>query len=87
MMLNIWQMLLLIGCGVIVALLSVLMGAWLAFKSKMAVPGETFFGGAPKGEVYSIPDALESAEFPEEENVAQKNILTRTQKFLKTLGD
>jgi len=86
MMLNIWQMLLLIGCGVIVALLSILMGAWLVFKSKMAVPGETFFGGIPKGEVYSIPDALESAESPEEENVVQKNILTRTQKFLKTLG-
>ena len=87
MILNIWQILILIGCGVVVALLSIFVGAWLVFKSKMAVPGESFFGGIPKGEVYTIPDALEAAEFPEEESKAQENVLTRTQKFLKTLGD
>jgi len=87
MLLNVWQVLLLIGCGVIVALLGVFVGGWLVFKSKMAVPGESFVGGIPKGEVYSIPDALKAAEFPEEEeSVAQENVLTRTQKFLKTLG-
>ena len=56
------------------------------FKSKMAVPGESFVGGIPKGEVYSIPDALKAAEFPEEESVAQENVLARAQKFLKVLG-
>ena len=91
MLLNIWQILILIGCGVaaalVVALLGVFVGAWLVFKVKMAVPGESFLGGVPKGEVYSIPDALEAAEFPEEEeSVAQKNVLTRTQDFLRTLG-
>ena len=86
MMLNIWQMLLLIGCGVIVALLSILVGAWLVFKSKMAVPGESFFGGIPKGEVYTIPDALEAAEFPEEESKAQENVLKRTEQFLAKLS-
>jgi len=41
----------------------------------------------PKGEVYSIPDALESAEFPEEEeSVAHKNVLTRTEQFLAKLS-
>jgi len=87
MILNIWQILILIVCGVVVALLGIFVGAWLVFKSKMAVPGESFFGGIPKGEVYTIPDALEAAEFPEEESKAQENVLTRTQKFLKTLGD
>jgi len=87
MLLNIWQILILIGCGVIGTLVGALVGGWLVFKSKTAVPGESFLGGIPKGEVYSIPDAPKAAEFPEEEeSVAQENVLTRTQKFLKTLG-
>jgi len=86
MILNIWQILILIGCGVVVALLGIFVGAWLVFKSKMAVPGESFFGGIPKGEVYTIPDALEAAEFPEEESKAQENVLKRTEQFLAKLS-
>ena len=90
MLLNIWQILILIGCGVaaalVVALLGVFVGAWLVFKVKMAVPGESFLGGVPKGEVYSIPDALEAAEFPEEESKAQENVLKRTEQFLAKLS-
>jgi len=48
-------------------------GGWLVFKSRNAVPGEKFFGGVPKGEVYTIPDS--PAEFPENRNstLAEKN--------------
>ena len=74
--------LILIGVAVVVTLISILVGAFVMFKGQRAVPGEPFIGKIPKGQVFNVVDKLEAEEFPEEE----KNLLERTEKFLKTLG-
>ena len=48
---------------------------WLVFKSK-AAPGESFIGGAPKGAVFTIPDAADDLD-------AEKSILDKSKDFLK----
>jgi hypothetical protein len=53
-------------------------GGWLVFKSRNAVPGEKFFGGVPKGEVYTIPEA--PVEFPENQN---STLAEKTGRFMK----
>jgi len=53
-------------------------GAWVSFKSKNSVPGESFLGGSPKGAVFTIPDAAEEIE-----TEAEKNILDKSKDFLK----
>lgn len=56
----------------------VLVGGWLVFKGKNSVPGESFIGGIPKGEAYTIPDGSEN--LMEE---AEKSVMERTEAFLK----
>jgi predicted glycoside hydrolase/deacetylase ChbG (UPF0249 family) len=59
-------------------LVSVLIGGFLVFRSK-AAPGEGFFR-APKGQVFTIPEA-EGA--PEE---VDQTVVKQTEKFLELLG-
>lgn len=58
-------------------------GAWVSFKSKNSVPGESFLGGSPKGAVFTIPDASEELD---NGNGAEKSVLERTEEFLKAFG-
>lgn len=60
-------------------------GGWMAFKFKNAVQGENFLGGVPKGEVFTMKDEMD-ALMDEEQNQAEKDVLARTEKFLKALG-
>jgi len=83
-MFNIWQVLALIGGGVLLAVLCVVVGGWLVFKSKMAGPGTPFIGRPPKGEVFTIPSAEDAEDFPEE--TAEKSVLARTEAFLARLS-
>jgi hypothetical protein len=59
------ELAIIVGCGVILTVVSILIGGWIVFKTKNSVPGETFLGRVPKGEVFSIPTTTED-EIPEE---------------------
>jgi hypothetical protein len=72
-----------IGLGVwVITIISALVGAYLMFKGTRAVPGEGFLGGVPKGQVFSIPEVDNAEEFPDTE----RNVLKKTEDFLKMLG-
>ena len=60
---------------VVIALLSVFLGGWLMFKGRNAAQGENLIGGAPKGTVFTIPDAAEE--------ISEESIIDRTKDFLK----
>jgi hypothetical protein len=70
-----------VGFGVLLAIMSVMVGGWLVYKTKNAQYGEGFLTGVPKGEAFSIKDDLDRLEEP-----AEKELLSRTESFLKTLG-
>ena len=70
-----------VGFGVLLTIISVMVGGWLVFKAKNAQYGEGFLTGVPKGEVFSMNDDLDRLEEP-----AEKELLSRTESFLKTLG-
>jgi hypothetical protein len=63
-------------------------GGWMAFKFKNAVQGENFLGGVPKGEVFTMKDEIDALMDEEQAGIdeAEKGVLARTEKFLKTLG-
>ena len=46
---------------------------------------EQFIGQA-KGEVFSVTDGLDEADFPGEANESEKHVLEKTNAFLKKLG-
>jgi len=64
-------------------LLAVLLGGWLVFKSKSA-PGERLIGPAPKGSVFTIPDAAFAPDVVDEEQ--DKKMMENTERFLSMLG-
>lgn len=80
----IWESLVLIGSGVVIAVGCIFVGAWLMFKAT-ASKGESLFT-EPKGEVFSIPDS--NIQFPgeEEPGMDEKTILKNTSRFLKSMG-
>lgn len=80
MQLNFWQMLILMGAMILLAVLCFLAGAFVMFRGRKA-PGEGFFA-QPKGEVFTISEAANAPDFPEDE----KAILERTSKFLEKMG-
>lgn len=61
-MLNMVQVIALIGLGAFIAILGGLAGAFLMWKGIRAVPGERFIGGVPQGQVFTIPDLEEEPE-------------------------
>lgn len=81
---NIYEVLLVMLAVVMIALVFVVVGGWLVFRSK-ANPGEGFIV-QPKGQVFTIPDATDAANFPEPEpSQAEMQIVKRTEEFLKGL--
>lgn len=68
--------------AMVMAIACTLVGAFVMFRGSSRTPGDSFLGGAPKGQVFSIPDPTE--DFPEEGPKAA--ILARTNEFLKKLG-
>ena len=79
---NFGELLGIIAGAMVMTWVSILIGAYVMFKGKSSVPGEKFLGGAPKGQVFTIPEAVEGAEFPE----VEQNVLKKTEEFLKVLG-
>jgi hypothetical protein len=71
-----------VGFGVLLTIISVMVGGWLVFKAKNAQYGEGFLTGVPKGEAFSMKDDLDRLDEPDPE----KEVLSRTESFLKTLG-
>lgn len=84
-MFEILDVLIFILVGALLFAGGVFTGGWMAFKFKNAVQGENFLGGVPKGEVFTMKDEID-ALMDEEQNQAEKDVLARTEKFLKTLG-
>ncbi len=76
MQLNFVQMLILMGVVILLAIACCMAGAFIMFKGRKG-PGEGFFS-QPKGEVFTISEAANAPDFPEDE----KAILERTNKFL-----
>lgn len=70
-----------VGFGVLLTIISVMVGGWLVYKTKNAQYGEGFLTGVPKGEAFSMKDDLDTLDEP-----AEKEVLSRTESFLKTLG-
>jgi hypothetical protein len=68
--------------GSTLALVGVMVGGWIMFKGK-AAPGEGFLH-TPKGQAFTIPDALDAAQFPTEE---EQNVLKRSEVFKKVFGE
>jgi hypothetical protein len=83
-MMSIGKVLILIAAGVLLSLLSVMVGGFLVFRSK-AAPGEGFLK-EPKGDVFSITDGLDNEEFPAGSSKEEQNVLKKTEKFLHVLG-
>jgi len=77
-MISIFQAFLMSVGMVFLVLISVLIGGFLVFRSK-AAPGEGFLR-APKGQVFTIPDA-EAA--PDE---VDSTVIKQTERFLEMLG-
>lgn len=79
-MMGLWDMVILIGCGMLMAVICIMVGAYIMFKGRNAVPGERFIGGVPKGQVFTMPEAESVGDLPEQE------ILKNTEKFLGMFG-
>ena len=73
---KIYEALMLLGAGAGIAIVCVLVGAFIMFRGRAGI-GERFIGGAPKGQVFTIPE--ETEEFPD----VEKNVLQKTAEFLK----
>lgn len=80
-MITFWEVIFLMFFTFALTIGAMIVGAWVMYKGKNAIPGEGFTGGVPKGEVFSIGADVE--EFPE----APKTIVERTSEFLKTLKE
>jgi hypothetical protein len=72
--------LLVLFSGALLATTCFIVGAWVMFKGKSA-PGEGFIR-TPKGQVFSIPEAEEAEDFPDED---KKVVAARSEKFLANL--
>jgi len=74
------DMLIIMACGMIMAVICMIIGAFIMYKGKSSVPGEQFLGGVPKGQVFSIPEAVDIEDQPND------RILEKTEKFLSIFG-
>ncbi|MBP7231342.1 MAG: hypothetical protein KBA28_05365 [Syntrophaceae bacterium] len=81
---NIYEVLLVMLAVVMIALVFVVVGGWLVFRSK-AQPGEGFIV-QPKGQAFTIPDATDAANFPDHEpSDAELQMAQRADEFWKGL--
>ena len=76
-MFNFGEVIALMSFAGVLVMAGVFLGGWLVFKSRNATQGEKFLGGAPKGAVFTIPDAAE------DDLDAEKSILDKSKDFLK----
>lgn len=79
------QILIIMGIAVMGALLllaGVMVGGWIMFKGKSG-PGEGFLR-TPKGQAFTIPDAMDAAQFPTED---EQNILKKSELFKTIMGE
>lgn len=83
---NLWMFGIALTLGAVITLFGVIIGSWIMFKGKSTQPNEKFLGGQAKGEVFSIPDVDDLAEFPGEPSKDEEHILKKTGEFLKTLS-
>jgi hypothetical protein len=83
---NIWIFGIALTTGAIITLLGVVVGSWIMFRGKSSQPNEKFLGGQAKGEVFSVPDVDDLAEFPGEPSKDEEHLLEKTEAFLKTLS-
>jgi hypothetical protein len=68
---------------VALALACVFVGGWLVFRSK-AAPGERLIGPAPKGSVFTIPDAATAPDIVDGQQ--DKKMMENTERFLSMFG-
>lgn len=80
-----WQAVILFNGGALLAALCIIAGAYIMFRARSG--SRAGFLSDPKGDVFSIPDDA-GMEFPgsAEPNIDEKNILERTNRFLKDIG-
>ena len=68
---------------VLLSLACVFVGGWLVFRSK-AAPGERLIGPAPKGSVFTIPDAATAPDIVDGQQ--DKKMMENTERFLSMFG-
>lgn len=61
----------------------VMLGGWLVYKSRNAVPGEKLFGGVPKGEVFTMKDEIDSLV----DEGAEAEVLAKNRIFNTIFGE
>jgi len=71
-----------IGVGSVMSWVSILIGAFITFRSYNAKEGERFLGGVPKGKVFTIPEVDNAEEFP----MNEETLINKTKDFLKVFG-
>jgi hypothetical protein len=64
--------------GAALLMAGVMLGGWLMYKSRNAVPGEPLFGKVPKGEVFTMKDEIDSLDDGAEAEVLAKNRVFNT---------
>jgi hypothetical protein len=75
--------------GALMVIVGVIVGAWLMFKGKKTSStdsNEPFIGKSPRGEVFKVPDDLDSIPpFPgaEEPSSEERRILKKNEAFFK----
>lgn len=78
-MFDLMEVIALMCFGAILFMAGVMVGGWLVYKSRNAVPGEKLFGGVPKGEVFTMKDEIDSlADEGAEAEVLAKNRIFNT---------
>lgn len=85
---SVWTILILFISGSGITMISVLLGGYLMFRARSSQPSEKFLGGQAKGEVFTVPDIDNLAEFPGsgEPSKEEKHVLKKTESFLKSLS-
>lgn len=92
---TIWTIALLIIVGMVCGAGSIVLGVWIGFRAKSRTDTDALFT-SPKGDVFTLKDDIDKAlgfppgalgptdaSGPTDE---EKNVLSRTQKFLDVLG-
>jgi hypothetical protein len=88
-MITLWDVTLLLLIGAACGAGAIILGVWIGFRAKSRTDSDALFT-SPKGDVFSLKDDVDKAMgFPagsEEPSNEEKNVLSRTQKFLDVLG-
>lgn len=69
--------------GAALVMVGVMVGGWLVYKAKSAVPGEKLFGGVPKGEVFTMKDEIDSLV----DEGAEAEVLAKNRIFNTIFGE